>query len=566
MDSSRYKRREIQTRRHITNEYRGPVAARPVRLVDAVIAGLPPLPKAAASPAQPVYAAQPLINPIDQARRPEILAPRPTAPRAAPAVAVDGLPGRRLPISMAVPGGPSPGKAAGVKVLKSKWRLARRWAFRSTAIVMVLVIASGGLIVSQGWLKARKVFKGGTTSAAALQQDVNPSLLKGEGDGRINILLLGRGGGNHDAPDLTDTIMLASIDPVNHTATLLSIPRDMWVSVQGAGSMKINAAWETGKYKFLGKITNDNSNPQATLAGFTTVDQAVESVIGVPIHYNVLVDFDAFKQSIDTVGGVTVNVPEDLVDPTMAWENGRNPVLAKAGTQTFDGTHALMYSRSRETSSDFARGQRQRAVLLALKDKVATLGTLSSPTKLASLANAFGSNVQTDLAINDAARLANIVKDVNNTNVNSIGLADAPNSFVTTANVNGQSVVQPKAGPTNFSLIQNFVRGQLKDPYLSKEQGKIQVYNGTTVPGLAGAQADILTSYGYTITGTGNAPTKGYSQTIIVDLTAGAKKYTKNYLQQRYGVTAVTTLPDPTIVPNGADFVIIVGNDTSATR
>lgn len=540
-------------------------------------------------PVQPpvVQSAPPLLNPVQQARQPELLAVRRVQPTAAavspvtatsafnPALpgpdptaltAANGLPSRRLPISMAIPGEPSPEKAAGVKVLKSKWQLARRWAFRSTAIVMVLVIASGGLVVSQGWLKARKVFKGGTTSAAALQTNVNPVLLKGEGDGRINVLLLGRGGGTHSAPDLTDTMMLASIDPVNHTATLLSIPRDMWVNVQGAGSMKINAAWETGKYKYLGKVTDDNSVPQATLAGFTTVDQTVENVIGVPIHYNVMIDFDAFKQAINTVGGVSVNVPEDLVDPTMAADNYNNPVLAKAGLQTFDGIHALNYSRSRETTSDFARGQRQRAILLALKDKVMTLGTLSSPAKLSELAGAFGNNVQTDLSITDAAHFANIIKDVANSSVNSIGLADAGNSYVTTANINGQSVVEPKAGVTNFSAIQNFVRGQLKDPYLTKEQAKIQLYNGTTVPGLAGTQADVLKSYGYGVTGTGNAPTKGYAQTIVVDMTAGAKKYTKHYLEQRYGVTAVTSLPDPAITPNGADFVIIVGNDTSATH
>ena len=517
------------------------------------------------APIIPVLAPQP----IELARAPQPLAPAPVAPTAlapiVPAAATISS-NRRQPISMAIPGAPSHEKVAGVKVLKSRWRAARKWALRSTAIGLVLIIAGSGLVVSQGWLKAKKVFHGGTTSAAALQTNVNPQLLKGEGDGRINVLLLGRGGGTHDAPDLTDTMMVASIDPVNHTSTLLSLPRDMWVKVPGAGSMKINAAWETGKYKYLGKVSPNNPDAQGTLAGFATVDQAVEGVLGVPIHYNVLVDFDAFKQAVDTVGGISVTVPEDLVDPTIAWENGNNSVIAKAGAQTFTGAHALLYTRSRETSSDFARGQRQRTVLLALKEKISTIGTLTSPTKLASLANAFGSNVQTDLSLTDAARFADIVKNVDNTNVNSIGLADAPNSFVTTAAVNDQSVVQPKAGEGNFSAIQNFVRGQLKDPYLVKEQAKIQLYNGTTVAGLAGTQADVLKSYGYSVTGTGNAPTKGYAQTIVVDLTAGAKKYTRHYLEQRYGVTAVTTLPDATIAANGAYFVIIVGNDSTTTR
>ena len=500
-----------------------------------------------------------LVNPVEQARQPQPLPFKTAVP--APALAPV-----KAPISMAIPGGLSPEKVAGVKVLKSKWKKARRWGLRGTAIAMVLFIAVGGLVFSQGWLKAKKVFRGGTTSAAALQTNVNPQLLKGEGDGRINILLLGRGGGNHEAPDLTDTMMLASIDPVNHTATLLSVPRDLWVTIQDRGAMKINAAWETGKYKYLGKIVNDNSNPQGTLAGFTLADQTVENVIGVPIHYNVLVDFDAFKQAIDTVGGVTINVPEDLIDPTMRADNDNNPIIAKAGSQHFDGRHALNYSRSRETTSDFARAQRQRALLLALKEQVNTLGTLSNPTKLASLANVFGNNVQTDLSINDAARMADIVKNITNDKVKSIGLADAPNSYVTTGNINGQSVVEPKAGLFNYTAIQNFVRGALKDPYLVKEEAKIQIYNGTTVAGLAGTQADVLKTYGYTITGTANAPTRGYAQTIVVDLSGGKNKYTKHYLEQRYNVTAVTALPDTTILPNGADFVIIVGNDSPPTH
>ena len=556
MDNTRFKRRETQTGRQLTNTVRGgaQIAPRSARSMDTFTV---------------TRARQPLIDPTQQARQPAPLVPLiTTAPSLiAPSMpAPQGLPNRRLPISMEVPGAPSPDAVAGVKVLRSKWKLARRWMFRSTAIVTVLVIAFGGLVFSQGWLKARKVFRGGTTSAAALQTNVDPGLLKGEGDGRINVLLLGRGGGSHDAPDLTDTMLLASVDPVNHTATLLSIPRDFWVHSPEGNLMKINAGWETGKYKYLGKVSSDTSNAQATLAGFKTVDQMVESVLGTPIHYNVLLDFDAFKQAIDTIGGVAINVPEDLVDPTMAWENDNKSVLAKAGPQNFDGRHALIYTRSRETTSDFARSQRQRAVLLAIKDKVNSLGTLSNPAKLSGLANAFGDNVQTDLSINDATRLATVIKNITNENVNSIGLGDAPNSFITTTMIGDQSVVEPKAGLFNYSAIQNFVHGQLKDPFLLKEQAKIQIYNGTTTAGLASAQADMLKSYGYGITGTGNAPTKGYSQTIIVDLTAGKSKYTKHYLEQRYGVTAVTQLPDQAILPNGADFVIVVGNDTPATH
>jgi LCP family protein required for cell wall assembly len=355
--------------------------------------------------------------------------------------------------------------------------------------------------------------------------------------------------------------MLASIDPVNKTASLVSIPRDMWVQGPNGSAMKVNAAYATAKYKELGKIDTDSKDEAAIKAGVTAIDKQVEDILGVNIHYNMLVDFKAFRQAINTVGGVEVNVPEQLYDPTMAWENGRNPVLAKAGLQTFDGKKALMYVRSRHTSSDFARSERQRAVLLALKDKVVTLGTLSNPIKISELISAFGNNVYSDLSLADSVSLAKIFKDIKNTNIKSIGLADEGNSFVTTGAVGDQSVVLPKAGMFDFSDIRSYIRGVLADGYIKKENSNIVILNGTEREGLATLKGDTLKSYGYNVTKLDNAPTANYDRTVIIDRTNGADKYTKNYLEKRFAVKATTKLPDSAILPGDADFIIILGNN-----
>ena len=456
---------------------------------------------------------------------------------------------------------------------RAKRRRIRRQASRAMAIAVVLVITGGGLLFSQSFLKLNKVFKGGTETAAALKADVKPELLKGEGRGRINILLLGRGGGSHDAPDLTDTIMIASIDPVNKTSILLSVPRDLWVNVPNQGVMKINAAFQTGVHKYLGKNVQNSTDPKAIKAGFGVVDDTLEEVLDITIDYNVLVDFQAFKQAVDTVGGVTVNVPTDLVDPTMAWENAGNATLATAGIHDFDGVHALIYARSRETTSDFARGERQRALLVALKGRVQNLGTLSNPLKLSGLLNAFGDNIQTDLSLNNAARLGGIIKSISDINVKSISLAGSPDQtlpdaippYITTGNMNGQSIVLPKSGLFKYNDIQQFVRGQFKDPYIIKEKAKILVLNGTDMPGLATAKAEELKSYGYNVMQTGNTPNSGWTTTTLVDVTH-KKKYTKNYLEQRFGQKAANSLSDTSIATNGADFVIIIGsNEANST-
>ncbi len=428
-------------------------------------------------------------------------------------------------------------------------------------MAMIMVITMGGLLFSQGYNKANKVFKGGAGTAEALKPQVNPDLLKGEGSGRVNVLLLGRGGGNHSAPDLTDTLMVASIDPVNHTSTLLSLPRDLWVTVPNHGVMKLNAAWQTGVFKYLGKNINGSTDPKAIAAGFDLVDQTVQDVLGLEINYNVIVNFQAFQQAVDTVGGVNISVPSDLVDPTMAWENGNDPILAHAGPQTFDGKHALIYVRSRETSSDFARAERQRAMLVALKSRVVSLGTLSNPVKISGLLNAFGDNVQTDLSLKNAQRLYALTKDISDTHTTSLSLADPAKPLVTTGNINGQSIVLPKTGLFNYNDIRNYVRAQLVDPYLVREHAKVLVLNGTTTSGLATTKGDELKSYGYNISGMGNTPNSGWTQTALVDLGHGKSKYTKHYLEQRFGLSAADKMPDDLIPTNGAEFVIILGSD-----
>ena len=482
-------------------------------------------------------------------------APSPIAP-APPKTAVP--PRNMPPIDMDLPGSESPLRHLDSLLRYGKLAAIRRWTLRGAIGVIILVLIGGGLLFSQGLLNLNKSFKG---NPAALKTGSNPNLLKGEADGRINVLLMGRGGGNHDGPDLTDTMMLDSIDVVNHTSTLISVPRDLWVDVPNQGAMKINAAFETGEFKYLGKNSPGSTNPNAIQAGFDQADQTVESVLGVTIHYNVLVSFQAFQQAVEAVNGVTVNVPSDLNDPTMAWENGNNPILAKAGNDNFNGKQALNYVRSRETTSDFARGQRQRAVLLALKSKVVTLGTLSNPLKIAKLAKTLGDNVKTDLSIKDATRLYGIVKGVSDNKVNSVGLADPPNNYITTGTLAGQAVALPTAGLFNYNDIQGYLRTQLKDPYTIKEHANIVVLNGTQTENLATTKANELKGYGYNVVRAANAPDNDYVQTLLIDLSHGKDNYTKHYLEQRLGVTAITQLPDNTIQTNGADFVIILGSD-----
>jgi hypothetical protein len=209
---------------------------------------------------------------------------------------------------------------------------------------------------------------------------------------------------------------------------------------------------------------------------------------------------------------------------------------------------------------DFSRSERQRLFIQALSQKVLSAGTYTNPVKLSQLMSAFGDHLATDLSLSNALRLAEIGKGMDLAKLASIGLADPPNNFVRTDNVNGQSVVRPTAGFGDYSAIQNFIRNTLKDPYLAKENARVAVLNGTVTGGAATKKADLLKSYGYNVTVVDNAPTKDYARTILVDV-SGNKPFTKSFLEKRLELKAVSKLPDPTITTQDVDFVVILGQD-----
>jgi LCP family protein required for cell wall assembly len=455
-------------------------------------------------------------------------------------------------------------------------RLWRKWAMSGGIVGLCLLMGTGGLLFAQSYNSSHKVFRG--TGASAALASADKTKLKGEDKGRVNILMLGNGGLGHQAPDLTDTMIVASIDTVHKTAVMLSIPRDLWVQIPDNSPSKINAAYEIGKYNAAGKIDNTNDNTQAVMAGFKEVDEVVENALGIDIHYNALVNFTSFKQAVDAVGGVEVNAPEILYDPTMAWENGNNPVLAPAGVQQMNGTKALMYVRSRQTSSDFARSQRQRSVILALKSKVLTAGTLSNPLKLSGLINAFGDNMVTDMTLSEGLRAYDLTKAIDNAKVQTVDLVTPPNNLITTGAIQNASVALPRAGMFAYAEIQKYVQQLFNPPEAATksaaktagaaaaastapETATISVLNGTTRAGLAGTSAAAVKAAGYNVTQIANAPSQGYAKTIVVDLSNGANPKTKKYLETLYGVVSVSQLPDAAIQAGAANFVVILGSD-----
>ncbi len=448
-------------------------------------------------------------------------------------------------------------RAKGKKVSVKKLR-------KAFAAFLLIGLIGFGSLAAYTYIKTRGIFNGDGTGAAALDENVDPSLLNGEGDGRVNILLIGKGGEGHEAPDLTDTILLASIDPIKQEAAMVSVPRDLYQ--EGQSNYRINAVYSTAKQARLAQGSGTESDiAAAERDGVNALKEAVSEVLGVPVHYHVMVDFKAFEEAVDTVGGITIDVEEPLIDYTVAWELGGNPVIAEKGLQTFDGKRALFYARSRKGTggSDFARSERQKEVIIALQQKVLSAGTFSNPLKVVELLNTLGNNVSTDLnGLSEIKRLYEIGGGISADKIQSISLVEQPNVLIGSSGaVPGQAIQAPTAGLTDYSEIHSFIRNKLKDSFLADENARIIILNGTNTPGLASRTEEELESYGYNVIKVDNAPTSDYVNNTIIDNTNGAKPYTESYLEKRLGLTTTTTGREGLPGSEEADFVIILGTD-----
>lgn len=227
------------------------------------------------------------------------------------------------------------------------------------------------------------------------------------GEGRVNILLMGIDRRPGEAfISRTDSMMIVSIDPLNETASILSIPRDLYVLIPGHGRDRINTAFVYG---------SAGNNP---LGGAALAMQTVEYNLGVPINHYVLVDFSAVINGIDALGGIDVDVPFTINDPTYPDMNyGFDPLFIPAGLQHMDGITALKYARTRHVDNDFGRAQRQQQVILAARQKALALGVPSMIARAPTLYQQLENGIRTDLSLDQIVRLASVASDISSEDI-----------------------------------------------------------------------------------------------------------------------------------------------------
>ncbi len=248
---------------------------------------------------------------------------------------------------------------------------------------------------------------------------------------RLNILILGIEG-QDDAnaaiggPLLTDSIEVFSYDKTTHKSSLISIPRDLLVTIHDQTKDKLNTAYEYGFYH------SSNS--------LQFVKDKISEITGVYIDQIVIFDFSSFKQIIDSLGGIDVTLAVPFDEPKEWGFDFHLP----AGLNHLDGQAALYYARSRFSSTDFDRSKRQQQIMFAVKDKLLALHFLSDPVKSFSIITLIRSDIKTDIGVWNFSEMLDLVNQVKFDQIKKSVIST--DNLVTESTDNGAYILLPKGG------------------------------------------------------------------------------------------------------------------------
>lgn len=403
--------------------------------------------------------------------------------------------------------------------------------------------------------------------------------LKGEDEDRINILLLGMGGSEHEGGYLADTIMVASIRPSTKEASMISIPRDMAVPIEGEnGWQKINSV-------------NSYAEMEERGSGGLAMSQTLEGILDVPIHYYARIDFEGFVNIIDELGGIEVYVEETLDDyryPVRGMEDAENyesryeHLHVDEGWQEMNGSLALKYARSRHAAgaqgSDFARARRQQNVIEAAKEKFKSSNILMKPSIISGILKELKDHISTDMEIWEMIKLYEIGKDMNTENIEHKVLSNAPNGLLRShiATSTGY-ILYPRGGDFNEIkyLVKNiFQKEKTKDMNSKFSDVKLEIRNGTWINGLAGKTSIELELDGFKVIRIGNSHQKNFQKTVIYDLNFGENTEALKSLKQKFNANVSFSIPDwlqedikrdvtNESNPETPNFIIILGQNAN---
>ena len=391
---------------------------------------------------------------------------------------------------------------------------------------------------------------------------------------QVNVLLLGRGGYENDAPYLTDSIMAVTIDPASGRVSMVSIPRDLVIgmNLQSNPSRvwynKINAAYEVPYTNIICCVA---SQYQGRDGGGHAAEHEVGKVTGLTFDRYIAVDFKAFRDMVNALGGVDICLSTNLDDYSYpSYGGGYHPIHFKAGCQHLSGEQALQIARSRHAeqaaqSSDFGRARRQQDIMQAIKKKATTINGFS---KAPALLSALQNNITTDMSLSDMRAIYDWGKNLPDSSIVRVALTSpAPateGNLLDSYNCGmGPGVSQLCADDPSFAMIHRYIAAVLVDPAVLAEKAAVQFANGANnFPGLESRVTSMFDPTGLQLADP--IAHRAVAQTVVLDYSNGQFPQTAKWLATFFGasvVAATPTSPAPASGQQTYGLVVVLGHD-----
>lgn len=443
----------------------------------------------------------------------------------------------------------------------SKPRRIIKWVL---ILLLVGLVGLGGYVGFKFLSAGNGIFKGG------LLDIIQSQPLKQDASGRSNFLILGTSEDDpgHGGAYLTDSMMILSVDQTKKNAFMFSIPRDLYVDY----NMACNSGYAGKINEYFNCVNDDYDSEEAEDQRMSETRAFVGEIFGLDIQYGIHVNNTVIKEAVDAVDGIDVDIQGSggdpgILDRNFDWRCNYTCYLVKYdnGVHHLDGAHALYLAMARGDiaptyglgNSNFDREKNQQKIIIALKDKAMTTGTLTNVGKVTGLIDALGNNLRTNIETKEIRTLMRLGSEISSSNINMISLRDEEEPVVMSGNYNGASVVMPVAGIFEYSDIRAYISRKFSSDPVVLENANIVVLNGSGVVGAGQKASDALEAKGFIVSLVDNAPEDAYEDIEIYSLD-DTKTATLAALKGVYPNAAIKTTPPPLTV-NEASFVVVVG-------
>ncbi len=462
--------------------------------------------------------------------------------------------------------------------IKSRRRRIIKWAM---IVILLAVLVGGALLGIKTLIASKSVFKGDIFGL------IQQKKLKQDASGRTNVLILGTSEDDpgHEGAHLTDSIMVLSVDQTNKNAYMISIPRDLQVKYGRA----CNSGYAGKINEFFNCINDDWSSESAETERQSETRTFIGDILGLEIQYSAHVNYTVMRDVVKALDGITVTIesrdPRGQMDSNFDWKcKGGNAYASLAtmkkncppnghfidypnGPVKLDAEHALYLAQARGDiaptygfeQSNFDREKNQQKILVAIKEKAMSGGTLTNLGKVSGLVDALGNNLRTNFDTSEIRTLMSLGQDIQSSAIQSVNLID---SDIMTGDA------QPAAGLYNFTQLQAYIKKKIYATSISKEDPHVIILNASGVAGAAQVESDKLTALGVTVDAIGNAPA-GMTVTTntIYHVGKTTKAKTAEKLSALYGATpkVATSVPNVTVGDSTDYVIILVKANTSAT-